>query len=120
VTEAPTPPKRPLAVTLYCGAIAVVFVIALAALVIAISLRGDLDTGDLALSFVPAGLLLVGAWGVWGLRWWGVAGLFLVVIAGEALTLGPGAPPAWMSLVRIAIWLVPLSIIALVYRRRFR
>ena len=56
------------------------------------------------------------------MRWWGVIALSILVIVAETL-LFLGAPTTTLSvasIVRTAIWLAPLWIIAWRYRKLFR
>ncbi len=112
---------RPLAVKIYCGVIAALFVTALALITVPFLMSEPQQLTDVALMFVPLLVLLIFVWGVWQVRWWGVIGLSIIVIAVEGWMIS--AMPEQQSvtaLIRGALWLVPLWWIAWAHRRLFR
>ncbi len=113
--------ERPVAVKVYCGVIVALLVVAL--LLVAapalLSLRPGI--GDLLLMFVPMAVLLFFLWGVWLVRWWGVVGLSIAIVLAEGWMIA--AMPerqGVVAVIRGALWLIPLWVIAWTYRRRFR
>lgn len=110
---------RPLAVKIYCGAIVLLFALALIFVSAPLLLQRDWSVFDLAISFVPMAAIFVCLWGVWEMRWWGVAALTILIVGAEAFGLAVVAD-YWAALGRGALFLIPLWWIAWTYRRQIR
>lgn len=123
--------KRPLAVLVYCGLLAILIVVG--AIYGSISLIAPSDVsptlGDSLIGFLPLLMLAAGTAGIWLMRWWGVAVFWLCVllmtaamlfvpVRGDIETFLPALA------MNVAIWFgviaLPPTLIAVIYRRRFR
>lgn len=113
--------KRPIAVKVYCIAIGALLLVGLLLISLPYIASGRGSLADVALGFVPMAVLLPFLWGVWQLRWWGVAGLSVVVVAVEGLLIA-SAPQeqGFAAAFRGALWLIPLWWIAWSHRELFR
>lgn len=105
--------KRPLALWLYCAALALWMVWALTISLTAVQ-RGYSTPFQLLTGYSP---YLIGLVGFWLMRWWGVVALFFAAVIG---VLTSGALPLWITLVLAGLTVIPGLIIAIIYRSHFR
>jgi len=121
---------RPLALIIYCALFATFIVLGAAYGVLTLTAPVAIAPTmlDIALAFAPLGVVAIALFGLWSMRWWAVA-LFWLCVVGMTMTMllaplpAPGVSIATLAL-NAAIWIgliaAPPSIIAVLYRRRYR
>ncbi len=105
--------RRPVAIWLYCAALVLWIVWSLTISLSAVQL-GYVAPFQLLLGYGP---YLIGLFGFWLMRWWGVVALFFAAVIG---VLTSGALPSWITLTLAGLTFIPALVIAVVYRLRFR
>jgi hypothetical protein len=123
--------KRPLALLIYCALLGAftVFSVCYGAYTFLAPAAAPATIADVALAFVPIAILSTALAGLWFMRWWAVALFWLCVLLMILSMLlvpfsGPTDPFVTALALNAGVWIgvfaLPPTLIAVIYRRRFR